>query len=179
MYSMYFEMELNIKGHFKKGGGGLGLLLTWLREVKAGVKGGLVYLVLLEMQEVSCRHLHWWRGALGSPLPGPALHAGSSILTGWSVARRLRPRFLHHDLKTWEKRENRDREEQLLKHAAMRSHVNSGPNYKHLSYPSHTISLLLQVSLLVCASPCLVCLLACSICSEANAHALTDSFSAE
>lgn len=58
MYSMYFEMELNIKGHFKRGGGGLGLLLTWLREVKAGVKGGLVYLVLLEMQEVSCRHLH-------------------------------------------------------------------------------------------------------------------------
>lgn len=57
MYSMYFEMKLNIKGHFKRGGG-LRLLLTWLREVKAGVKGGLVYLVLLEMQEVSCRHLH-------------------------------------------------------------------------------------------------------------------------
>lgn len=179
MYSMYFEMELNIKGHFKRGGGGWAC--CWHGSVKWRQvwKGRLVYLVLLEMQEVSCRHLHWWRGALGSPLPGPALHAGSSILTGWSVARRLRPRFLHHDLKTWEKRENRDREEQLLKHAAMRSHVNSGPNYKHLSYPSHTISLLLQVSLLVCASPCLVCLLACSICSEANAHALTDSFSAE
>lgn len=41
----------------------------------------------------------------------------------------------------------------------MRSHFNSGPNYKHLSYPSHTISLLLQVSLLVCASQRLVCLL--------------------
>lgn len=40
----------------------------------------------------------------------------------------------------------------------MRSHFNCGPNYKHLSYSSHTISLLLQVSLLVCASPCLVCL---------------------
>lgn len=41
----------------------------------------------------------------------------------------------------------------------MRSQFNSEPNYKHLSYPSHTISLLLQVSLLVCASQCLVCLL--------------------
>lgn len=40
----------------------------------------------------------------------------------------------------------------------MRSHFNCGPNYKHLSYSSHTISLLLQVSLLVCASPYLVCL---------------------
>lgn len=43
----------------------------------------------------------------------------------------------------------------------MRSHFNSGPNYKHLSYPSHTISLLLQVSLLVSA-----CLFAYSICSN-------------
>lgn len=38
--------------------GGPGLLLTSLRWVKAGVKGALVYLVLLEMQEVSCSQLH-------------------------------------------------------------------------------------------------------------------------
>lgn len=80
--------------------GGSGLLLTSLNKVKTGVKGGAAYLVLLEMQEVGRSHLHRRRGTLGSPLPGPALHARSPILIGWSVARRLRPRFLHHDLKT-------------------------------------------------------------------------------
>lgn len=150
---MYFEVGLNIKWHSERGG--RSLLLTWLNKEKTGAKGGPVYLVLLEMQEVGRGHLHRRRGALGSPLPGPALHARSSILIGLTVARRLRPRFLHHDLKTWEKTQERrntgtEREKQLLKHASMRSHFNSGPNYKHLSYPSHTISLLLQVSLLVC-----------------------------
>lgn len=56
----------------------------------------------------------------------------------------------------------------------MRSRFNSVPDYKHLSYPSHTISLLLQVFLLVSA-----CLFACSTCNEANTHALTDCFSTQ
>lgn len=50
-------------------GGASGLLLTRLHKVKAGVKGGLVYLVLLEVQEVGRSHLHRWRGALGSTFP--------------------------------------------------------------------------------------------------------------
>lgn len=75
--------------------------------------------------------------------------------------------------------ENRDRdgEEQLLKHTAMRSHFNSRPNYKHLSYPSHTISLLLQVSLLVCASLCLVCLLVAYAMRQTHTHALPQTAS--
>ncbi len=37
MNEMYFEVELNIKWHFKRR---IGLLLTWLHKVKAGVRGG-------------------------------------------------------------------------------------------------------------------------------------------
>lgn len=59
----------------------------------------------------------------------------------------------------------------------MRSHFNSGPNYKHLSYPSHTISLSLQVSLLVCASLCLVCLLVAYAVRQTHMHTLSQTVS--
>lgn len=59
----------------------------------------------------------------------------------------------------------------------MRSHFNSGPNYKHLSYPSHTISLLLQVSPLVCASLGLVCLLVAYAMRQKHTHTLSQAAS--
>lgn len=76
---MYFEMELNIKGHFKRGGGGLGLLLTWLREVKAGVKGAT--------------GLPGAAGDAGGQLPSPPLMAWRSwVAPPWTRP----PRWLLH-----------------------------------------------------------------------------------
>lgn len=53
----------------------------------------------------------------------------------------------------------------------MRSDFNFEPNYKHLSYPSHTIFLSLQVSPLVST-----CLFACMVCNDwgysAHSHRL-------
>lgn len=127
------------------------------------------------MQEVSRSHLHGWRGALGPPFPGPDVGVRASVLTDRSVARRLGPRFLHHDLKIWirrRKREIRDRsrEEQLLKQAAMRSHFNSGPtiNICHILPTQFRF---------YCMYPCwvlLVCLLVGNATSEQRAHSLTD-----
>lgn len=127
------------------------------------------------MQEVSRRHLHGWGGALGPSFPGPHIHGHPSVLTDRSVARRLSPRFLHHDLKIWRRRrkgENRDRngEKQLLKHAAMRSHFNCGP----------TINICHILPTQFCfysMFPCwalLVCLLVENATTAARAQSLTD-----
>lgn len=76
------------------------------------MNGGPFYLLLLlEVEEVGRRHLHGWRGALGSSVPGRRVRAHASVLTGWSVAGRLGPGFLHHDLKIWRRRRKREKRE--------------------------------------------------------------------
>lgn len=79
-------------------------------KANAGVKIGALYLLLLEVEELGRSHLHGRRGALGPSFPGPGVHVHASVLTGWSVAGRLGPRFLHHDLKIWRRRRKRERE---------------------------------------------------------------------
>lgn len=125
------------------------------------------------MQEVSRRHLQGWGGALGPSLPGPHSHGHSSVLTDGAIARRLGPRFLHHDLKIWRRKgEDRDRsgEKQLLKHAAMRSHFNCGPTIN--------ICYILPTQFrFYCMFPCwalLVCLLVENATTEAGAPSLPD-----
>lgn len=61
---------------------------------------------------------------------------------------------------------------QLLKHTAMRSRFNSGPNYKHVSYPSHTISLYCRFPYWFCASLFLVCLLVAYAMRQTHTHTL-------
>lgn len=84
--------------------------MTQFLEPPAGVQGRARYLLLLEVQEVGRGHLHAWRGAPGPGFPGARVHAHASVLTGRSVAARLAPRFLHHDLKIWRGGEERERE---------------------------------------------------------------------
>lgn len=156
-----------------------GLTLQFLRP-PAGATAQRVYLLLLlEVQQVGRGHLHAWRGAPGPSLPGARLQAHASVLTGWSAAARLAPRFLHHDLKIlgWgrreREREKRDRsgEKQLLKQAAIRSHFNSGPSL-------NICQILPTQSRRYCMFPCwlqLVCLLAGKCSERAHTHSHTHS----
>lgn len=90
---MFREVELNIKKHFRR-------LAADAAPRTYSRCERLLYLLLLEVEEVGRRRLHGRRGALGPPLPGPGVHVHASVLTGRPVAGRLGPRFLHHDLKT-------------------------------------------------------------------------------
>lgn len=130
-----------------------GLLLTWLREGKACVWKG----VWCTWCCWRCRRstpvtstegvAHFGRPSLDPPsmlalplwLAGPLLVASvpDSCIMIWEPGQRRRRRVSGAG----------DSGSQLLKHTAVRLHFNCGPNYKHLSCPSHTIPLLLQVSL--------------------------------
>lgn len=181
------------------------------------------YLVLLEVQEVGgSNQLHRGSAALGpafpgsalsgsaflgSAFPGSTLRARTSILVGRSVAGRLRPGFLHHDLRSWRRRRekqtdrkteregegdrerqgNRRRERQLLKHT-LRSRFNS--NHKHLSHPARMVLCSSQVQPHTtaaqrrrrhCASTAIAqpCLFVCRKCNETNTLARTGVFPQE